>query len=69
MDLEDILEGTGKIFAIIGSVLLTGLAIVSLAYCGLGWIFAVIAFVHGKTALGFMLLIIWLIVSGARLSW
>lgn len=69
MDLEDILEVIGKIFAIIGLALLIGLAIVGLAYCFLGWIFAVVAFVQGKAVLGFVLLIVWMIVSGARLSW
>ena len=69
MDLEDILEVIGKIFAIIGLVLLIGLAIVGLAYCFLGWIFAVVAFFYGKVALGIALLVIWVVVSGARLSW
>ena len=69
MDLEDILEVIGKIFAIIGLALLTGLAIALLAYCALGWILAVVAFVQGKAVLGFVLLIVWMIVSGARLSW
>ena len=54
MDLEDILEVIGKIFAIIGLALLMGLAVVLLAYCFLGWIFAVVAFFHGKVALGFI---------------
>lgn len=69
MDLEDILEAVGKIFAIIGLVLLTGLAVALLAYCFLGWIFAVVAFLHGKVVLGIALLIVWMVVSGARLSW
>lgn len=69
MDLDDILEVIGKIFAIIGLALLIGLAIVGLAYCFLGWILAVVAFVQGKAVLGFVLLIVWMIVSGARLSW
>lgn len=69
MDLEDILEVIGKIFAIIGLGLLMGLAVALLAYCFLGWIFAVVAFVQGKAVLGFVLLIVWMIVSGARLSW
>ena len=69
MDLDDILEVIGKVFAIIGLVLLTGLVIVSLAYCALGWILAVVAFFYGKVGLGIALLVIWMIVSGARLSW
>ena len=69
MDLEDILEATGRIFAIIGLVLLMGLAVVLTAYCFLGWSFAIVAFFHGKIVLGIALLIVWLIVSGARLSW
>lgn len=69
MDLDDILEVIGKIFAIIGLSLLVVLGIVLLAYCCLGWIFAVVAFINGKAVLGFTLLIVWMIVSGARLSW
>lgn len=69
MDLEDILEATGRIFAIIGLVLLVGLSIALLAYCALGWILAVVAFFYGKVALGIALLVIWMVVSGARLSW
>lgn len=69
MDLEDILGVIGKIFAIIGLSLLVWLSIALLAYCFLGWIFAVVAFVQGKVVLGFVLLIVWMIVSGARLSW
>lgn len=69
MDLDDILEDIGTIFAAIGVALLVVLAVVLIAYCFLGWIFAVVAFVHGKVALGFILLIVWMIVSGARLSW
>ena len=52
MDLDDILEAVGKIFAVIGVALLV-----------------VLAFVQGKVALGFILLIVWMVVSGARLSW
>lgn len=69
MDLDDILEVIGMIFAIIGLVLLVGLSIALLAYCALGWIFAVVAFFYGKVALGIALLVIWMVVSGARLSW
>jgi hypothetical protein len=69
MDLEDILEVIGKIFAIIGLALLVGLSIALLAYCALGWILAVVAFFYGKVVLGIALLMVWLIVSGARLSW
>ena len=69
MDLEDILEGIGRIFAIIGLALLTGLAVVGIAYCFLGWILAVVAFAQGNVVLGFILLIVWMVVSGARLSW
>ena len=69
MDLEDILEVIGKIFAIIGLALLIGLAIALIAYCFLGWIFSVVAFFYGKVALGIALLVIWMVVSGARLSW
>ena len=69
MDLEDILEVIGKIFAIIGLSLLVVLGIVLLAYCFLGWLFAVVAFFYGKVGLGIALLVIWMIVSGARLSW
>ena len=69
MDLEDILEVIGKIFAIIGLVLLMGLAVALIAYCFLGWILAVVAFFYGKVALGIALLVIWMVVSGARLSW
>lgn len=69
MDLEDILEVIGKIFAIIGLALLMGLAIVLIAYCFLGWILAIVAFFYGKVVLGIALLMVWLIVSGARLSW
>ena len=69
MDLEDILESIGKIFAIIGLALLIGLSIALLAYCALGWILAVVAFFYGKVGLGIALLVIWMVVSGARLSW
>ena len=69
MDLEDILEVIGKIFAIIGLALLIGLAIALIAYCFLGWILPVVAFFYGKVGLGIALLVIWMIVSGARLSW
>lgn len=69
MDLEDILEGIGRIFAIIGLALLIGLAVALVGYCLLGWIFAVVAFFYGKVVLGIALLVIWMIVSGARLSW
>lgn len=69
MDLEDILEAVGKIFAVIGVALLAVLAFALLAYCFFGWLLAVGAFVQGKVALGFILLIVWMIVSGARLSW
>ena len=69
MDLEDILEVIGKIFAIIGLALLIGLAVVLIAYCALGWILAVVAFFYGKVGLGIALLVIWVVVSGARLSW
>lgn len=69
MDLEDILEVIGKIFAIIGLALLTWLSIVLIVYCFLGWIFAVVAFFYGKIVLGIALLIVWMVVSGARLSW
>lgn len=69
MDLEDILESIGKIFAIIGLALLIGLAIALLAYCFLGWILAIVAFFYGKVGLGIALLVIWMVVSGARLSW
>lgn len=69
MDLEDILEAVGKIFAAIGIALLAVLAVVLLAYCFFGWLLAVAAFVQGKVALGFILLIVWMVVSGARLSW
>ena len=69
MDLEDILEVIGKIFAIIGLALLVWLSVVLLAYCALGWILAVVAFFYGKVGLGIALLVIWMIVSGARLSW
>ena len=69
MDLEDILEVIGKIFAIIGLSLLIVLGIVGLAYCFLGWILAVVAFFYGKVGLGIALLVIWIVVSGARLSW
>ena len=69
MDLEDILEVIGKIFAIIGLVLLIGLSVVLVAYGLLGWIPVVVAFVQGKVVLGIALLMVWLIVSGARLSW
>ena len=68
MDLEDILEVIGKVLSIIGIILLTALAVAVLAYCFLGWILPIIAFLHGKTILGFVLLIIWMIVSGARIS-
>ena len=50
MDLEDILEVIGKIFAIIGLALLVWLSVVLLAYCALGWILAVVAFFYGKVA-------------------
>lgn len=69
MDLDDILEGIGTILAAIGVALLVVLALVSIAYCFLGWIFAVVAFLQGKVGLGIALLIIWMVVSGARLSW
>ena len=69
MDLEDILEVIGKIFAIIGLSLLVWLSIALIAYCFLGWILAVVAFFYGKVALGIALLVIWMVVSGARLSW
>ena len=69
MDLEDILEVIGKIFAIIGLVLLMGLAVALIAYCLLGWLLPVVAFFHGKVGLGIALLVIWMVVSGARLSW
>ena len=69
MDLEDILEATGRIFAIIGLSLLVVLGIVLLAYCALGWILPVVAFFYGKVGLGIALLVIWMVVSGARLSW
>lgn len=69
MDLDDILEVIGKIFAIIGLALLVWLSIALIAYCFLGWIFAVVAFIQGKVGLGIALLIVWLIVSGARISW
>ena len=69
MDLEDILESIGKIFAIIGLALLIGLAVVLIAYCLLGWMLAVVAFFYGKVGLGIALLVIWIVVSGARLSW
>lgn len=69
MDLEDILEVIGKIFAIIGLSLLVWLSIALLAYCFLGWLFAVVAFFQGKVGLGIALLVIWMVVSGARLSW
>ena len=69
MDLEDILEVTGHVFAVIGLALLAVLAFVLLAYCFFGWLLAVVAFVQGKVALGFILLIVWMVVSGARLSW
>lgn len=69
MDLDDILEVIGRIFAIIGLALLVVLGIVLLAYCFFGWLFAVAAFIQGKIALGIALLIVWAIVSGARLSW
>ena len=69
MDLEDILEAIGRIFAAIGIALLTVLAVVLLAYCFFGWLFAVAAFIQGKVVLGITLLIVWAIVSGARLSW
>lgn len=69
MDLDDILEVIGKIFAIIGLALLVGLSIALIAYCFLGWILAVVAFFYGKVALGIALLIVWMVVSGARLSW
>lgn len=69
MDLDDILEVIGKIFAIIGLALLTWLAIALIAYCFLGWILAVVAFFYGKVGLGIALLVIWMVVSGARLSW
>lgn len=71
MDLEDILEIIGKIFAIIGLALLVVLTVALIAYCFLGWILAVVAFFHGKIVLGIALLIVWLIVSGAklRISW
>lgn len=65
---EDILEAIGKIFAIIGIGLLTALAVAVLAYCFLGWILPIIAFLHGKATLGLVLLIVWMIVSGARIS-
>lgn len=69
MDLEDILEVIGKIFAIIGLVLLMGLGVVLIAYSLLGWIPAIVAFLHNDFVLGITLLIVWIIVSGARLSW
>ena len=69
MDLEDILEVIGKIFAIIGLVLLMGLAVALIDYCLLGWQLPVVAFFHGKVGLGKALLVIWMVVSGARLSW
>ena len=69
MDLDDILEVIGKIFAIIGLVLLIGSAIVGLAYCFLGWILAVVAFFYGKVGLGIALLVLRMGVSGAWLSW
>ena len=69
MDLEDILEVIGKVFAIIGLALLVWLSIALIAYCFLGWILAVVAFFYSKVGLGIALLVIWMIVSGARLSW
>lgn len=69
MDLEDILEAIGRIFAAIGLALLVILSVVLLAYCALGWIIPTVLFFHGKIVLGIALLIVWVIVSGARLSW
>lgn len=69
MDLEDILEVIGRIFAIIGLALLVGLSIALIAYGLLGWIPAIVAFLHNDFVLGIILLIVWMIVSGARLSW
>lgn len=73
MDLEDILEVIGRIFAIIGLALLAGLlvglSIALIAYSLLGWIPAIVAFLHNDFVLGTTLLIVWMIVSGARLSW
>ena len=69
MDLDDILGVIGKIFAIIGLALLVWLSIALIAYCFLGWILAVVAFFYGKVGLGIALLIVWMVVSGARLSW
>ena len=68
MDLEDILEFIGKILAIAGLVLVTALAGLVLVYCFLGWILPIIAFLCGKTTLGLVLLIVWMIISGARIS-
>ena len=67
MDLDDILEVIGKVLAIIGLILLTALTVVGLAYCFLGWILSLIAFLQGKTTLGFVLLIVWMVISGARI--
>lgn len=61
-------EELGKILAIIGIGLVTALAVAVLAYCFLGWILPIIAFLCGKTTLGFVLLIVWMIISGARIS-
>lgn len=68
MNLEGILEFIGKIFAIVGLVLVTALAGLVLVYCFLGWILPIIAFLCGKTTLGLVLLIVWMIISGARIS-
>lgn len=68
MDLEDILKAIGNVLSFIGIILLTALAAAVLAYCFLGWILPIIAFLCGKTTLGFVLLIVWMIVSGARIS-
>lgn len=61
-------EKLKKILAIIGIGLVTALAAAVLAYCFLGWILPIIAFLCGKTTLGFVLLIVWMIISGARIS-
>lgn len=73
MNLEDILEVIGRIFAIIGLVLLAGLlvglSIILIAYSLLGWIPAIVAFLHNDFVLGIILLIVWILVSGAGRSW
>lgn len=63
MDLDDILEVLAKI----GLALLAIVAVAILAYCFLGWILVIVAFVQGKVVLGLTLLIVWMIVSGVKL--